>query len=197
MAITFAIKCSSTLSFLLPLSQTMSAAALTPSRVVQDHLSRSYSPRLRVLLLDCTAEDVDFHYTDCIGNFTNLIFNWRPGTVCSGGVTLPSNVAGLPCRTFPLTIVRLLLLSLTSPFLSAITCDAGSYLPIGDVTCRDCPAGASSWPFISFFVISYSFRVLQSRRRSSLGTLGRMAFALCELLHVLPRLPRSTPQWHQ
>lgn len=49
--------------------------------------------------VDCTVDDIDFHFSECLNNKTSLQYNWKVNTSCSGGVALPADVADIPCRT--------------------------------------------------------------------------------------------------
>lgn len=51
---------------------------------------------------DCTADDIDFHYTDCVNGNRDLTYSWKANTTCMGGVSLPAEVLGLNCRPSPL-----------------------------------------------------------------------------------------------
>lgn len=85
---------------------------------VQDR-SDCYDPQLPL----CTKDDYAGFYTDCWDGVRSAFFSkLRPGS-CQGGFDLPAPIFNLPCN---------------------ISCDDGSYLPIGANRCESCPAGTFS-----------------------------------------------------
>lgn len=36
--------------------------------------------------------------TDCVDSQNSLRFQWRTGVSCAGGVSLPDDISGIPCR---------------------------------------------------------------------------------------------------
>jgi len=68
----------------------------------------------------CTEADIGHFYTPCLGGKRDLIYYWKMGHDCRGGVSLPDNIVGRPCP---------------------ITCGAGLRLPPGGSACESCRPG--------------------------------------------------------
>lgn len=72
----------------------------------------------------CTTDDYTYSYTECTHNRTrNLIYYWKDGINCTGGVALPANIFNLACD---------------------IPCGEGEYLPPGGRECDKCSPGTFS-----------------------------------------------------
>lgn len=74
---------------------------------------------------ECTADDITGHYTECdlTANTRSYYYSFKPDVQCTGGVSLPSAVVGLPCYQ---------------------SCEPGSFLPAAQTQCQQCPAGTFS-----------------------------------------------------
>eukprot|EP01127_Copromyxa_protea_P020070 TRINITY_DN6637_c0_g1_i2.p1 TRINITY_DN6637_c0_g1~~TRINITY_DN6637_c0_g1_i2.p1 ORF type:complete len:1770 (-),score=245.50 TRINITY_DN6637_c0_g1_i2:8-5317(-) len=70
----------------------------------------------------CTAEDIGFSYTACVLGKYDLQFYWAHNN-CTAGISLPKSKEDIACP---------------------VSCLAGSYLPLGEEECLECPAGTFS-----------------------------------------------------